>query len=148
VTPVGRSPGLSAAPSHARDATQVDAITEVRLGRGTTILQKSAKAVDESLLFSLIAKERTVDLQAKSEAERDALVAGFHALISQRERPAPIVEQQQRSLMASVLRAPSESASASEPRSAEAAPDVRVGRRRGGAGPPGRRGGSQIAGSG
>ena len=145
MTTDGRSPGLAAAPSHARDATQVDAITEVRLGRGTTILQKSAKAVDESLLFSLIAKERTVDLQAKSEAERDALVAGFHALISQRERPAPIVEQQQRSLMASVLRAPSESASASEPRSAEAR---RIGRRGGGAGPPGRRGGSQIAGSG
>ena len=37
--------------------------------------------MDESLLFSLIAKERTVDLQAKSEAERDALVAGFSALI-------------------------------------------------------------------
>ena len=84
MTTVGRSPGRAAAPPHASDATQVDAITEVRLGRGTKILQKSAKAVDESLLFSLIAEERTVDLQAKSEAERDALVAGFSALITPR----------------------------------------------------------------
>ena len=79
----------------------------MRLGRGTTILQKSAKAVDESLLFSLIAKERTVDLQAKSEAERDELVGGFKALISQRDRRAQIAEEQQRSLMVSMLRAPS-----------------------------------------
>ena len=85
MTPVGRSPGLAAAPSDARDATQVDAITEVRPGRGTKVLQRSAKAVDESLLFSLIAEERTVDLQAKSEVERDELVGGFRALISQRD---------------------------------------------------------------
>jgi len=74
--------------SHASAAAQVDAITEVRLGRGTAILQKSAKAVDESLLFSLIAEERTVDLQAKSRAERDELVSGFNALISQHHSPS------------------------------------------------------------
>ena len=101
--------------------------------------------MDESLLFSLIAKERTVDLQAKSEAERDALVAGFHALISQRERRALIAEQQQRSLMASALRSPSATALSSEPRAA-AGPPPRVGRSGSGGGPPGRRGGSQIAG--
>lgn len=69
-------------PGRNKTTVDVNTISEVRPGRGTKILQKSAKDVDESLLFSLIAEERTVDLQAESEAERDELVGGFRALIS------------------------------------------------------------------
>ncbi|KAL0223369.1 hypothetical protein P9112_002759 [Eukaryota sp. TZLM1-RC] len=66
-----------------RDALHADSVTDVCVGQTTAIFRRrSGNPGRENLSFSLIAGDRTLDLEAASEEERDSWVEAFRYLVA------------------------------------------------------------------
>ena len=63
---------------------RLGAVAAVRIGKTTDVFAggAAAAAADASRCFSLVASDRTLDLECDGEAQRDELVAGFELLLA------------------------------------------------------------------
>jgi len=63
---------------------EVDSILEVYPGQKTQVFLKSGRAFRTAVCFSIIAKDRTLDLECKTSSERDMWVKAFKLLMAKK----------------------------------------------------------------
>jgi hypothetical protein len=80
----GRGGGVGMLNETESASLRLGTVAAVRIGKTTDVFAggAAAAAADASRCFSLVASDRTLDLECDGEAQRDELVAGFELLLA------------------------------------------------------------------